>query len=83
MRRIGVFVVSRLFLLIALVVLVYWVARNYLRKSENSQESPPPAAAEDMVICAQCGVHFPKSEGVAAQGRYYCSEAHRRESSHL
>jgi uncharacterized protein len=31
-----------------------------------------------MVRCAQCGVHLPRSEGVAAGGDFFCSEEHRR-----
>ena len=33
---------------------------------------------EKVFPCAHCGVHVPESEGVRANGRFYCSEAHRR-----
>ena len=32
---------------------------------------------EDMVRCAQCGVHLPRSESLVTQGQYYCSAEHR------
>lgn len=35
-------------------------------------------SAEKVFPCAHCGVHVPESEGVRANGRFYCSEAHRR-----
>jgi uncharacterized protein len=31
-----------------------------------------------MVGCSQCGVHLPISEALEADGRYFCSEDHRR-----
>lgn len=33
--------------------------------------------AEDMVTCAHCGVHLPRSEALAARSLHYCSAAHR------
>jgi uncharacterized protein len=43
---------------------------------------PPPRAskhggAEEMVTCAHCGVHLPRSEALAARSLHYCSAAHR------
>lgn len=34
------------------------------------------ADAETMLCCAHCGVYFPASENVPAEGRDYCSPAH-------
>lgn len=34
------------------------------------------ANAETMLCCAHCGVYFPASENVPANGRDYCSAAH-------
>jgi uncharacterized protein len=36
-----------------------------------------PGGAEDMVVCAHCGVHVPRSEALAARGLHFCSAAHR------
>ncbi|HTN93265.1 MAG TPA: PP0621 family protein [Gallionella sp.] len=64
---------SRLFLLFAIALAVYLLVKSY-RRSSAPQAKPD---AEDMVRCAQCGVHFPKSEGVMAGGHYFCGVAHR------
>ncbi|GGY62933.1 PP0621 family protein [Pseudoduganella sp. SL102] len=40
--------------------------------STSRQVTPPEA----MLCCAHCGVHFPASENVPANGRDYCSPAH-------
>jgi len=37
-----------------------------------------PASIENMTSCAHCGLHFPASEAVTADGLDYCSPAHVR-----
>ncbi|MGI4849907.1 MAG: PP0621 family protein [Janthinobacterium lividum] len=48
--------------------------------SRHVHGSPGSAAeVEDMLQCAQCGMHVPASEAViAAAGQAYCSTAHRQ-----
>ncbi len=67
---------SRLLFILAAVVVVYWLLKTY-RKQPPKQETP--TASEDMVRCAQCGVHLPKSESILAGGKSFCCDAHRRE----
>ena len=64
---------SRLFFLIAIAALVYLLVKSY-RKNIPPQDEP---VTEDMVRCAHCGVHLPRSESVQAQGLHFCSAAHR------
>ncbi len=64
---------SRLLLLVAIAAVVYLLIRSF-RRSAPPQEGP---AVEDMVRCAQCGVHLPRSESVQADGRFFCSAEHR------
>ncbi|RXZ36401.1 hypothetical protein D9O50_07690 [Oxalobacteraceae bacterium CAVE-383] len=49
--------------------------------SAGAQPSPSQAspAIEQMVQCAQCGIHFPKSEAIQARGtgRVFCCTEHR------
>ena len=66
---------SRLLFLIAVVVVVYWLLKSY-RNSLPGKEAD--GRAEDMVRCAYCGVHLPKSESIMAGNKYYCDEEHRR-----
>lgn len=67
---------SRLLFLLAVVIVVYLLLRSYRRQTPKQDEQ---GAAEEMVRCAQCGVHLPKSESIMAGGNFYCSDAHRRE----
>ena len=65
-------------ILIALVLVVaWWALRSYLRSGAR-EEPPRSAAPEDMVRCAHCGVHLPRSESHASDGRFFCSEEHLR-----
>jgi uncharacterized protein len=64
---------SRLLLLIAIAAVVYQLIRSY-RKSLPQQDNP---VVEDMVRCAHCGVHLPRSESILAGGKFFCSAEHR------
>lgn len=61
-----------------LLVLVAWLVYVLLKRYRRSMSPPDDAkAAQDMVCCAVCGVHLPKSESLLRDGTYYCSESHR------
>ena len=69
--------VARLLVWLAVAAAVWWLLRARPRVS-----APPPAqgaarAAEEMVDCASCGLHFPASEAVRDGARLFCCSAHR------
>ncbi|MCP5245214.1 MAG: preprotein translocase subunit YajC [Burkholderiales bacterium] len=71
------------FLIIA--VLIYWILKS--RSSEQAENLEESSKAEDtaqksleeMVRCAYCGVHLPRSESITSQGEFFCSNEHRLE----
>ena len=67
---------SRLIFLVAVVAVVYWLLKSYLRQP---QKPAVPESSEYMVRCVQCGIHQPRSESILAGGEYFCCEAHRRD----
>ena len=80
---------SRIVFWVALFILVGFAVRAKLRaaaRRADERMTPPPASAaapaagaiENMTRCAHCGLHFPVSEAVHADGRDYCSPAHVR-----
>ncbi len=71
---------AKVILLVLGLLLAYWVLRGYRRRIDGN-DAPSAGAAEDMVRCERCGVHLPRSESVAAQGRHYCSVEHRERQS--
>jgi len=66
-------------LFLAIVLLVAWLWRSGRRGDKRpDQAAPPPqASTQEMVRCAHCGVHLPKTDAVLdPAGRAYCSAAH-------
>lgn len=70
-------VLVKLLLLAAGIWFIYALLKRYGR-SIRQEKPPAPKEGEDMVRCAQCGVHLPKSESLLSQGKHYCSDEHRR-----
>ena len=74
---------AKFLLLIALAIFAYLLVKG-LRRDAGQQGSVPPsqsrreAAPEDMVRCAICGVHLPRSESFTSRGKFFCSDEHRR-----
>ena len=69
---------AKIILLVLGLLLVYWILKSYRRRVERGEPPPPAAGGEDMVRCARCGVHLPRSEGITTQARFYCSPEHQR-----
>ena len=68
-------------LLVAAVFALVWLLRGSRRRAE-----PPPAApkaVQNMVRCAQCGMHLPAAEALPGRGGVFCGEAHRAEFERL
>ena len=80
---------SRILFWILLVGLVVFAIRAKLKGLAARQQPPldgqpqpqrqaPVAEIESMTQCAHCGIHFPASEAVHADGHDYCSPGHVR-----
>jgi uncharacterized protein len=67
-------------ILVLVIVCVYWFFKAHKRKVRRPAQRRPGSTGvgEDMVRCAQCGVHLPRSEGVMAGNVFYCTPEHRR-----
>jgi uncharacterized protein len=74
---------AKLLLLLAVIGGVALLLKNYQRslsrQGSDQEGQPGKSALEDMVRCARCGVHLPKSEGFLSQGSFYCSDEHRQQ----
>lgn len=69
----------RLVVLIVLVVLAVWLVRRALRAASTKTGAQTRAPVQqDLVSCARCGVHLPRSEAHSAAGGLYCGEEHAR-----
>jgi uncharacterized protein len=65
---------ARLLLIAGVIFAIYLLLRAF---KSNKPELDAPLVAEDMVQCAHCGVHLPKSESIEAGGCHFCNAAHR------
>jgi uncharacterized protein len=72
----------KLLLWVALIACAIWLLRNKKSALQAGQTARPPraaSAAEVMVVCAHCDVHFPASEAIAdGSGAVFCGDEHRR-----
>ncbi len=71
-----------LFLLILLAVVAFMLGFKRARPPERpgapAKPVPPePTQPQDIVACAQCGLHLPQVEALPGRGGLFCSAAHR------
>jgi uncharacterized protein len=69
---------AKIILVVVGLLLVYWILKGYRHRVDRGGDKAPPAAAENMVQCARCGLHLPRSESITSKGSYYCSPEHQR-----
>jgi len=76
---------SRALFWIALIALIVMAVRAKIKAIQRRQAPPdtqaprePVREIESMTRCAHCGLHFPASEAVHADGLDYCSPGHVR-----
>lgn len=70
----------KLILIIGVVMVVLWVMRGQrpqVPPATPSRPADPPK--QQMLACAQCGLHLPQGEALPGRGGVFCSEAHRAE----
>ncbi|MEC5387593.1 PP0621 family protein [Uliginosibacterium sp. H3] len=73
-------------LLFLLILIGVYYLRRLLTGDRSEGAAPgqappdvaPPREAELVLPCAQCGLLVPASEGVEAQGLFFCSPEHQR-----
>ena len=72
------------YLLILLAILIaYWIIKSYKRKATDpDRKRGGSTPGEDMVRCAHCGVHLPRSESLMTGETFFCSPEHRRLHDH-
>ena len=70
-------------IVLAVIAVVYalWRSQRGTPPRQGSATRPRIAPPQDMVRCAQCGVHLPKSEALWNAGRSYCCRAHQDQGS--
>lgn len=67
----------KLILLALAAWVVYRLVKGYGRGVKR-EEPPKNVGGEDMVCCAHCGVHLPRSESIVSNGESFCTNEHRQ-----
>lgn len=70
--------------LLVLAVIAFAIGLWRSRRRQQAAPAKPGhgrlAPPQDMVECAHCGLHLPRSEAVEAAGSSYCSAQHLAQS---
>lgn len=68
--------------LLAVLVVAYAWWRSQRRAAMSRPEAPrQPPAPQDMVACAHCGVHLPRTDALTSGSRSYCCAEHQRQDA--
>lgn len=74
------------YVLVALVLLIalhIWRSNRRKAAAPRAPAKPQLAEPEDMVTCAHCGIHLPRSDALASPDqRSYCSHEHKQLGPH-
>ena len=66
---------ARILLLLLIAFLIYLVFRGFFRsQTRKPPDSVEPKSPEDMITCAQCGVHMPRSAARDDAGKLVCRD---------
>jgi uncharacterized protein len=66
--------VMKYLILFAVLGFVWWKWRKRNQPSGSGLNSAPKTP-QKMLVCVQCGVHFPEGDGLIEDGKNYCSQA--------
>lgn len=70
----------KLLILIVAVAVLWLLLKGLVRRNRGDSSRGPASAApqpQQMLACAQCGVHLPRDEALPGRGGVFCGEAHR------
>jgi len=72
------------YLLLIALLLLYLLGLKRVRPKRSAPPPAPPAAApvaeappQQMVSCAECGLHLPQDEALPGRGGHFCTSEHR------
>ena len=68
----------RIIILVAVAWLAYALIKRYIKNKQIERSAPKDKRSEKIIKCEKCSVHVPEHEAIRYQGRYYCSEEHKR-----
>ncbi len=70
---------TKLILLGLVIWLAFYILKRWLKQTNARPSNKPESSdseGEDMVQCATCKVHLPRSEAFLVNSNFYCCKAH-------
>ena len=72
----------KLLIFVAAVFALLWLLKRSLggrAAPPSSRPAKPDASAppQQIIACAQCGMHLPRDEALPGRGGVFCGDAHR------
>ena len=64
---------------LALIAVAVWLWRRLMHSKPAQRPSTSAADAAPMIRCACCGIHVPKTQALAADDLWYCSQQHLKQ----
>lgn len=68
--------IFRLLLLFLIVWFLFWMLKKQFGHDKPVDTEQKPKDIEDIIACAYCGTHVPRSLGVESAEKFYCSQQH-------
>ncbi|MCW9012714.1 MAG: PP0621 family protein [Gammaproteobacteria bacterium] len=68
--------------LIAAILLVVWIIRGFIRRSQLTGAANKPRKNKDMVQCEQCKTYLPKDDAIVNNDKTFCSQQHLNDWNH-
>ncbi|HEX4779167.1 MAG TPA: PP0621 family protein [Usitatibacter sp.] len=65
---------ARIVFFVIIGLIVWGLARGFFSRSRVTRDENAARAPEDMVACASCGVHMPRSDARMDGGTFYCRD---------
>ncbi|GAA4418399.1 PP0621 family protein [Acidovorax lacteus] len=65
-------------LLVIGVAVALWSSQRRRQAPAAQRRPAAPPSPQDMVACAHCGVHLPRSDALLLGNHSFCCEEHRR-----
>ena len=68
--------IFRLLLLLLLIWFLIWLIKKQFFQGQSGPPATKQDNAEDMIACAYCGTHVPKSMAITHHGKNFCCQDH-------
>ena len=69
-----------MFKYLILIIIIFFIYKFFIIKNKGNNAVYSIKKNEDIVPCAKCGVHLPKSQAIVFKKKYYCCEGHKKDN---